>query len=234
MNHLPSRTSASIAVCPPRTRRIRLTAPQQEQALPAAGARTRLDCILMRAIDVSVAVVLLTICALPMLLLAALIKISSPGPVLFRQARVGLGGKCFTMLKFRTMRVDAEAKTGPVWARRGDPRCTRFGKLMRRLSLDELPQLVNVLRGEMSLVGPRPERPFFVSTFAQELPNYMRRHSVLPGITGWAQINGLRGDTSLARRLEYDLDYIARWSVSFNIRILLLTPWRLIFERNAY
>lgn len=235
MNRPRSSTSASRIARATRTRAARLAAASvADRIQQAAQPRSQFQQVLMRSIDVALAGLLLTVCALPMLLIAALVKLTSPGPVLFRQQRVGLGGKCFTMLKFRTMQVNAEAETGPVWARRSDPRCTPFGAVMRRLSLDELPQLVNVLRGEMSLVGPRPERPYFVSTFAQELPNYMQRHCVLPGITGWAQINGLRGDTSIDRRLAFDLDYIARWSVAFNLRIILLTPWRLIFERNAY
>jgi lipopolysaccharide/colanic/teichoic acid biosynthesis glycosyltransferase len=138
------------------------------------------------------------------------------------------------MIKFRTMRLDAESETGPVWAKRDDARCTPLGKLLRRYSIDELPQFWNVLRGEMSLVGPRPERPYFVRKFAQQLPGYMDRHRAPPGITGWAQINGCRGDTSVARRLELDLEYVRRRSLRLNLWILLATPWKVLVDRNAY
>jgi len=186
-----------------------------------------------RAIDLLGASLLLVLLALPMVALGLLIKLTSRGPSLYFQERTGLHGKPFMMFKFRTMRVDAEEGSGPVWAKRGDPRRTWLGVLLRRTSLDELPQLLNVIRGEMSLVGPRPERPFFVQSFSQKLPGYARRHQVLPGITGWAQINGWRGDSSLERRLECDLYYIDHWSVPFNLRILLLTPFKVLVERNA-
>lgn len=179
------------------------------------------------------ATALLFVLAAPMLLVALLIKLTSRGGAIYRQERVGLGGKTFVMYKFRTMRLDAEAASGPVWARRNDPRRTMLGVLLRRLSIDELPQLFNVLRGDMSLVGPRPERPCFVQKFSQELPAYMQRHQVLPGITGWAQVNGWRGDTSLERRLECDLHYVNHQSFSLNLWILLLTPLRVLVERNA-
>jgi len=187
-----------------------------------------------RAIDTLAAGFGLVLLAAPMVLLALLIKLTSRGPVMYRQERVGLRGQTFTMYKFRTMDPDAEQGTGPVWAHKNDPRRTRVGVYLRRYSLDELPQLVNVLRGEMSLVGPRPERPCFVHKFALEFPGYMRRHGVRPGITGWAQINGLRGDTSLEHRLKYDLQYIDQWSLAFNLRILLLTPIKVLIEKNAY
>jgi lipopolysaccharide/colanic/teichoic acid biosynthesis glycosyltransferase len=130
------------------------------------------------------------------------------------------------------MRLDAERETGPVWSKAGDPRCTPLGNFLRRSGIDELPQLVNVLKGEMSLVGPRPERPFFVQMFSRKHPTYNRRHQVLPGITGWAQINGWRGDTSLERRLDFDLFYVRNRSVLFNVWIMLLTPFALLVERN--
>jgi len=167
-------------------------------------------------------------------LLAAGIKLTSRGPVLYRQERMGLDGQRFRMLKFRTMRVDAEAGTGPVWATAADPRRVRFGAFLRRFSLDELPQFVNVLRGEMSVVGPRPERPVFVERFRQTVPGYMLRHKVKSGVTGWAQVHGLRGNTSLEKRIEYDLEYIERWSLGLDLKILTLTVLRIIFERNAY
>ncbi len=187
-----------------------------------------------RAIDLAASLALLAICGLPMLVVALLIKLTSPGPAIYRQERVGLGGRRFNLLKFRTMRVDAEASTGPVWAQEHDPRRTAFGAFLRRWSIDELPQLINVLRGEMSLVGPRPERPYFVAKFSHEMPSYMQRHSVLPGLTGWAQLNGLRGNTSISMRLDFDLYYIRHWSATFDLFILILTPFKMLAEKNAY
>jgi len=168
-----------------------------------------------------------------MLLIGVMVKLTSAGPVLYRQQRLGLGGRPFWLYKFRTMRNNAEAETGPVWAVRNDPRQTALGNLLRRLSLDELPQLINVVRGEMSLVGPRPERPYFVRQFAEALPDYARRHEVLPGLTGWAQVHGYRGNTSIARRLEYDLDYVAHWSLGLDLWILLWTPCEILFAHDA-
>jgi len=193
----------------------------------------RLALLINRMLDVVISALLLVILSVPMLLVAILVKLTSRGPAMYHQERTGLGGRPFTILKFRTMRVDAEDTTGPVWARRGDPRRTGIGKFLRRLSLDELPQLFNILRGDMSLVGPRPERPFFVQVFSRDYPGYNQRHQVLPGITGWAQINGWRGDTSIEKRLECDLYYIRHWSVLFNLRILLLTPLKVFVDRNA-
>jgi len=171
----------------------------------------------------------------PVLLLLALgVKLTSRGPVLYRQERMGLDGQRFRMLKLRTMRVDAEVGTGPIWATEDDPRRVPYGALLRRLSLDELPQFVNVLRGEMSVVGPRPERPFFVEQFRRTVPGYMLRHKVKSGVTGWAQVNGLRGNTSLEKRIQYDLEYIERWSLWLDVKIIVLTLVRIVFERNAY
>jgi putative colanic acid biosynthesis UDP-glucose lipid carrier transferase len=171
----------------------------------------------------------------PMLLAIAIgIKLTAPGPVFYRQQRVTWIGRHFTMLKFRSMRVGAEQASGPVWAQEGDPRTTRFGALLRRFSLDELPQLFNVLRGDMSLVGPRPERPEFVARFRQEIPGYMQKHMVKAGITGWAQVNDLRGSSDLAKRIQYDLYYIDNWSLWFDLRILALTVWHVFKSRNAY
>jgi len=167
-----------------------------------------------------------------LLLISFIIKLTSSGPVFYRQERVGLDGKPFTMLKFRTMRVDAEKQTGPVWAKPDDPRRTRIGKILRKLSLDELPQLINVLRGEMSLVGPRPERPVFVDKFKEMIPEYMARHRIKAGITGWAQVNGLRGNTPLEERIKYDLYYLENWSLWFDLKILFLTCFT--FYREAY
>ncbi len=175
------------------------------------------------------------VAALPLMLsVAALIKLTSAGPVLYAQERMGLDGRPFRMLKFRTMRVDAEDKTGPVWARPHDPRTTWVGAILRRWSLDELPQLINVLGGAMSLVGPRPERPELVQQFRSRIPGYMLRHKVKAGITGWAQINGWRGNTSLEKRIEYDLYYIERWSLVFDVKILVQTVWKGIRHANAY
>ncbi|HUU42329.1 MAG TPA: undecaprenyl-phosphate glucose phosphotransferase [Planctomycetota bacterium] len=192
------------------------------------------NAVAKRVIDLVGAIVLLVIFALPMLVIALWVKLTSAGPVFFRQTRMGLGGKPFTMLKFRTMHVGAEKETGPVWAVRDDPRCTPIGRRLRRTSLDELPQLFNVLIGTMSLVGPRPERPHFVEEFVETVPAYMLRHNVKAGMTGWAQINGLRGDTSLRRRLQYDLYYLDNWSLGFDLYILLKTPIVGFLNKNAH
>jgi len=179
-----------------------------------------------RAFDVVMSALLLLLTAPIMGLIALAIRLSAGSPVLYRQERMGLDGHVFDMLKFRTMVNDAERETGPVWARRGDPRETRVGSLLRRTSLDELPQLWNVLRGDMSLVGPRPERPVFIEQFRREVPGYMLRHKVKAGLTGWAQVHRWRGDTSLHERIEHDLYYIRNWSLGLDIRILLMTLWR--------
>jgi len=180
------------------------------------------------------ALALLAVFGLPMLLIAILIKITSRGPIFFKQVRVGLDGDEFTMLKFRSMRLDAEAKTGAVWAGKDDDRCTPIGRLLRKTSLDELPQFFNVLSGSMSLVGPRPERPVFIDRFKEEMGPYMIRHKVKPGITGWAQINGFRGNTSIRKRLQYDLYYIRNWSFLFDLRILFETVFKGFVNKNAY
>jgi exopolysaccharide biosynthesis polyprenyl glycosylphosphotransferase len=158
-----------------------------------------------------------------MALIAVGIRLSSSGPVLYRQERMGLDGERFEMLKFRTMIEGAEHVTGPIWAADDDPRVTRLGRWLRRTSLDELPQLINVLRGEMSLVGPRPERPPLIEEFRKSVPKYMLRQKVKAGMTGWAQVNGWRGNTSLERRIEHDLEYIENWSVWRDLKILGLT-----------
>ena len=166
--------------------------------------------------------------------LAVGVKLSSPGPVFYRQERLSLNGQRFWMLKFRSMPVDAEAGTGAVWARAGEVRATRFGAFLRRTSLDELPQFFNVLRGEMSVVGPRPERPVFVEQFRNEVPRYMLKHKVPAGITGWAQVHGWRGSTSLEKRIEYDLYYIQNWSLRLDLKIMVMTVWKGFVHRNAY
>jgi Undecaprenyl-phosphate glucose phosphotransferase len=187
-----------------------------------------------RAMDLSFACVALVLLSPVLLLLALLVKLSSRGPVLYRQERCGLNGVRFQMIKFRTMRVDAEQASGPVWATARDPRTTSLGAWMRRLSLDELPQLFNVLCGEMSLVGPRPERPVFIERFRQTIPNYMARHMVKAGMTGWAQVQGWRGNTSLRQRIRHDLYYITHWNPWFDLRIMVLTVLRGLWQRNAY
>jgi len=192
------------------------------------------NAVVKRVIDLVGAIVLLTLLAVPMLLIAAAVKLTSKGPILFKQTRMGLGGKPFTILKFRSMRVDAEDETGPVWASRKDPRCTRLGRFLRHWSLDELPQLLNVLVGTMSLVGPRPERPTFVEEFVESVPAYMLRHNVKAGITGWAQINGLRGDTSLKKRLQYDLYYLDNYTLGFDLFILIRTLLVGFVNKNAH
>lgn len=186
-----------------------------------------------RMMDIVLSSVALLITGPLLMLLAAVVKLTSPGPVLHRQERMGLDGRTFQMLKFRSMWTDAEDGTGPVWANRDDVRRTPIGALLRRTSLDELPQLVNVLKGEMSLVGPRPERPFFIEEFRKRIPKYMLRHKVKAGITGWAQINGWRGDTSIEKRIECDLYYIEHWSLLFDLKILWLSLWRGFIHTNA-
>ncbi len=189
--------------------------------------------VLKRAFDLAFAAVGLLLLWPVMLLVGLWVKLDSPGPALYAQERVGLNGRRFRMLKFRTMRADAEAR-GAGWTRPGDPRRTRAGAVLRRLSLDELPQLWNVLLGHMSLVGPRPERPIYVDRFRAAIPRYMLRHHVKSGITGWAQVNGLRGDTPLDRRIEYDLYYIRNWSLGFDLKILLLTLLRVFRDASAH
>jgi Undecaprenyl-phosphate glucose phosphotransferase len=190
--------------------------------------------VVKRAMDVLVAATGLAVVSPLLVLIAATIKLTSRGPVFFRQERASLGGEPFQMLKFRTMRLDAESRTGPVWTSENDPRRTWFGCFLRRTSLDELPQLINVLRGEMSIVGPRPERPVFIEKFKHSVPHYVLRHSVKAGITGWAQVHGWRGNTSLRKRVQYDLHYIAHWTPWLDLRIMFLTLFRGLIGRNAY
>jgi exopolysaccharide biosynthesis polyprenyl glycosylphosphotransferase len=186
-----------------------------------------------RGLDLTMSAAALLVLSVPLAIIAALVRWSSPGPVFYRQERMGLDGKAFTVYKFRSMRVDAEDTTGPIWADSDDPRATGIGRWLRRFDVDELPQLWNVLRGDMSLVGPRPERPFFVEQFKHRLPQYMLRHKVKAGITGWAQVNGWRGNTSLEKRLEYDLYYIENWSVTLDLKIIWLTVVRGLFQRGV-
>ena len=166
-----------------------------------------------------------------MLVTAIAVKCTSPGPIFYSQERVGLHNRPFKMYKFRSMR-EAEVKNG--WTTKNDPRVTGVGRFIRKTSIDELPQLYNVLRGDMSLVGPRPERPFYVEKFREEIPRYMVKHQVRPGMTGWAQINGYRGDTSIRKRIDYDLYYIENWTIGLDFKILFLTFFKGFINKNAY
>jgi Undecaprenyl-phosphate glucose phosphotransferase len=187
-----------------------------------------------RLFDLVVSVPLLILCAPLLGVIALMVRLGSPGPVFYVQERMGFDGKTFRMIKFRTMLVDAERPTGAVWAQENDPRRTRIGALLRHTSLDELPQLWNVVKGDMSLVGPRPERPVFVEEFRRRIPRYMLRHRAKAGMTGWAQIHGWRGNTSLEKRLEHDLYYIQHWSLGLDVKVLWLTLWRGFVHKNAY
>jgi exopolysaccharide biosynthesis polyprenyl glycosylphosphotransferase len=186
-----------------------------------------------RAMDVVGSVLGLLVTSPVLLLVSILIKLDSPGPVLYVQERMGLHGRRFPMLKFRSMRRDAE-ENGPGWTKPDDPRCTRTGAWLRRMNIDELPQLVNVLRGEMSLVGPRPERPVYVERFRRSVPRYMDRYREKAGMTGWAQVNGLRGDTSIVERTRYDLWYIENRSLLLDVKILIRQICQTVRDRNAY
>ena len=190
--------------------------------------------VIKRVLDVAGASAALVLFAPVLFTVALLVKLTSSGPIFFRQLRMGLDGQAFEMLKFRSMKPDAESETGPVWTQPNDDRRTPIGAFLRRTSLDELPQFWNVLRGEMSIVGPRPERPEFIARFRETLPQYMLRHKMKAGITGWAQINGWRGNTSLEKRIQHDLYYIEHWSIWFDIKIMLLTVWRGFVHRHAY
>lgn len=187
--------------------------------------------VLKRGFDIAVSLVALVLLAPLALVIAAAVKLTSPGPIFYKQKRVGLDGRRFKIVKFRSMYADAEAESGPVWATQNDHRVTPLGRWLRRMNLDEIPQLWNVLRGDMSLVGPRPERPHFVKQFRERIPRYMGRHRVKSGITGWAQVNGLRGQTSIDDRIKYDLYYIEHWSIWLDLKILLMT---VTARQNAY
>ena len=190
--------------------------------------------VVKRAIDIAISSAALLVLALPFCLIAALVKLTSRGPVFYRQERMGLDGKPFMIHKFRSMREDAERESGPVFASHDDPRRTPLGRLLRRTNIDELPQFWNVLKAEMSIVGPRPERPLFVKQFKDRIPQYMLRHKVKAGITGWAQVNGWRGNTSIEKRIEYDLYYIENWSVRLDLKIMWLTVLKGFFQKHAY
>ncbi len=186
-----------------------------------------------RGSDLLVATLGLVIFSPLLLIVAILVKLTSKGPVFYKQERMGLDGRKFSMIKFRTMICDAERETGPVMCQAGDPRITRVGRFLRRFSIDEIPQLINVFKGEMSLIGPRPERPEFVREFADKIPNYMLRHKVKSGITGWAQVHGLRQDTSIEKRIEYDLYYMQNWSLALDLKIIWMTLGRGFIDRNV-
>jgi len=197
---------------------------------PLSGLNIIIKCVF----DVVAAMLLLLFLCVPFLIIVLLIKFGSKGNVFYKQTRVGMNQKEFTILKFRTMKIDADAADNPQWTVPDDKRCTTIGKFLRRTSLDEIPQLLNVIRGQMSLVGPRPEQPFFVKQFSEDYRMYMVRHKVKSGMTGWAQIHGYRGSSSLKKRLIYDLYYVRNWSFRLDLWILLLTPWHLIKGENAY
>lgn len=187
-----------------------------------------------RVMDILVSLVGIVV-SLPVMLIAAIaIKCTSRGPVVFKQERIGLHNKPFRMYKFRTMEVQKPSQEVKGWTTKDDPRVTKVGRFLRRTSIDELPQLFNILKGDMSVVGPRPERPQFVEQFKEEIPRYMVKHQVRPGLTGWAQINGYRGDTSIKRRIEYDIFYIENWTMSFDIKIMFLTIFKGFINKNAY
>ena len=180
------------------------------------------------------AVVALILFSPVMLITAIVIKATSPGPLIFKQERIGLKNKPFYMYKFRSMVVQEDTDEKKEWTTKNDPRVTPVGRFIRRTSIDELPQLFNVLMGTMSLVGPRPERPQFVDKFKEEIPRYMIKHQVRPGLTGWAQVNGYRGYTSIRKRIEYDLYYIENWTIGFDFKIILLTFFKGFINKNAY
>ena len=190
--------------------------------------------IIKRSMDIVGALVGIVVTSPIMLLAAVLVRLTSPGPIIFKQERVGLHNKTFYMYKFRSMERQAPKEEKRAWTVRNDPRVTPVGKILRRTSIDELPQLFNILKGDMSLVGPRPERPLFVEKFKEESPRYMVKHQVRPGLTGWAQVNGLRGDTSIRKRVEYDLFYIENWTLGFDLKIILMTFFTGFINKNAY
>jgi len=195
---------------------------------------TTWNLIVKRSFDLVTSACFLVIASPVFGLLALIIKFDSKGPIFYHQERVGIDGRPFRLIKFRTMRADAEGQTGPIWTKKNDPRKTWIGKYLRRFSLDELPQLLNVLKGEMSIVGPRPERQHFVDQFKREIPKYLDRHRVKTGMTGWAQVNGLRGNAPIEERTRYDVYYVENWSLVFDLKIILKTVRAVFFGRDAY
>jgi undecaprenyl-phosphate glucose phosphotransferase len=205
--------------------------------LPRAGSvwdRLRWSRALKRVIDTMVAVFALIVLAPLLALVAVAILVTTGRPIFYSQERVGQGGRLFRIIKFRSMRTDAEIETGPIWASNHDSRCTRIGDWLRHTNIDELPQLLNVVKGDMGLVGPRPERPNFVADFRHTVPDYDLRHAVPGGMTGWAQVHGWRGKTSLRKRIQYDLDYIERWSIALDLRILLMTVQHVFWGKTSW
>ncbi len=200
---------------------------------PAVGRLSKAR-LLKRMIDIAVSSALLLMLTPLFTIVAAAILISTGRPIFYMQERIGQGGRRFRIIKFRSMRLDAERETGPIWASDHDTRCTRIGDWLRHTNIDELPQLFNVLRGDMSLVGPRPERPIFVEEFRASVPDYDLRHAVPGGMTGWAQVHGWRGRTSLRKRLQYDLDYIERWSIPMDFRVLLMTIQHVFWGKTSW
>ncbi len=193
-----------------------------------------LNWCMKRLVDIAASLVGLVVASPVMLIAAIAVRCSSRGPVIFKQERIGLHNKPFRMYKFRTMEVQKPSAEEKGWTTKNDPRVTKVGKFLRRTSIDELPQLFNILKGDMSVVGPRPERPHFVEQFKEEIPRYMVKHQVRPGLTGWAQINGYRGDTSIKRRIEFDIFYIENWTMSFDVKIMFLTIFKGFINKNAY
>ena len=193
-----------------------------------------MNAMLKRMIDIAGSLVGILLFGPLMIIVAILIKLDSPGPIIFKQERVGLHNRPFMMFKFRSMRVQKDEEEKKAWTVEGDPRVTGIGKIIRKASIDELPQFFNVLRGDMSLIGPRPERTQFVEMFKEQIPRYMIKHQVRPGMTGWAQVNGFRGDTSIPGRIKCDLWYIENWSFGLDIKILFLTVWKGFVNKNAY
>jgi Undecaprenyl-phosphate glucose phosphotransferase len=235
---LTSRECLDVKVVPDLLQFIALRARMEDlDGLPVINVNEvplqGLNAWVKRAIDIALSSAALVLLAIPCGVIALLVKLTSRGTVFYRQERMGLDGKGFTVYKFRSMYEHAEDASGPVWARDDDPRATRIGRWLRKLDLDELPQFWNVFKGDMSIVGPRPERPFFVAQFKHRIPQYMLRHKVKAGITGWAQVNGWRGNTSLEKRIEYDLYYIENWSVTLDLKIMWLTIVRGL-QRQAY
>ena len=190
--------------------------------------------IIKRIIDIIGSLAGIIITSPVMLISAIAVKCSGPGPIIFQQERIGLHNKSFHMYKFRSMEQQSPGDEKKAWTVKNDPRVTKAGRILRKTSLDELPQLFNILKGDMSLVGPRPERPLFVEKFREEIPRYMVKHQVRPGLTGWAQVNGLRGDTSIKKRIEYDIYYIENWTLGFDIKIIFMTFFTGFLNKNAY
>lgn len=190
--------------------------------------------LVKRLMDIVLSLIAIVLVSPIMIFSVIMIKLTSPGPIIFRQERVGMHRRNFMMYKFRSMKVQCDEEEKTQWTTKDDPRKTKFGEFMRKTSIDELPQFFNVLKGDMSIIGPRPERPYFVEKFREEIPKYMVKHHVRPGITGWAQVNGFRGDTSIKKRIEYDIYYIENWTIWLDFKIILLTIFKGFVNKNAY